>query len=152
MVRTLSCYSLQPVTHLTRKTLTNYERIVEPNPMKFKLLLILSSFLLSHPLLAQAPGAQAQGGLMGMLLPMAVVMGIFYFLIIRPQRKKETEHQTFLAALQSGDEVVTQGGMMGKVSGLNDKVVTLEVSPNVKLKILKSSIAGKIDPAQIPGS
>ncbi len=90
---------------------------------------------------AAAPVAeQKQPGLMGMALPFVIMLAVMYFLMIRPQQKKMKEHQGLLSALKSGDEVVTTAGIIGKVTELTEKVVTLEVSKNVQMKILKSQV------------
>lgn len=89
-----------------------------------------------------AVGAQApqQPGLMGMALPFLIMLGIMYFLMIRPQQKRMKEHQNLLSALKTGDEVITSAGILGTISGMSEKVVTLEVSKNVQLKVLKSQV------------
>ncbi len=74
------------------------------------------------------------------LAPLAVMMAVIYFLIIRPQQKKVKEHQQALEKLKHGDEVVTQGGIFGTITNISDKVVTLEVDKGVKLKVLKSQV------------
>lgn len=92
-----------------------------------------------------SPEAGAQGG--GMmaqfqgLIPLVFMFAIFYFLLIRPQQKKAKEHRALLEALKKGDQVVTAGGMHGKVSALDDQVVTLEIAPGVNVKINKGYIA-----------
>ena len=91
------------------------------------------------------PGAEGmasqQPGMMGMLLPFLLMFGVVYFLMIRPQQKKVKEQQSMLGGLQKGDEVVTSSGFLGTVHGIADKVVTLELNDNVKVKLLKSQIA-----------
>ncbi len=86
-----------------------------------------------------APAPQ-QPGMLGMALPFVVMLGIMYFLMIRPQQKRMKEHQALISNLKNGDEVVTSAGILGTVAGMNDKVVTLEVSKNVQLKVLKSQV------------
>ena len=76
-----------------------------------------------------------------MLLPLALMFLVFYFLLIRPQQKKAKQHQEFLKNLKRDDEVVTASGMYGTVSGLTDQVVTLEIAPNVKIKVDRFQIA-----------
>lgn len=93
---------------------------------------------------AQQPAAQGQG-MLGMFLPMLVVFAIFYFLIIRPQKKRDKDHQTFVTSLQKGDEVVTQSGLLGKITGVADKVITLEIAQNVKVKVLRGTVVQKVD-------
>jgi preprotein translocase subunit YajC len=84
----------------------------------------------------------AQGGTTSIML-MVAMFAVFYFLLIRPQSKKAKEHQNMLSALQKGDEVVTGGGIIGKISGITDKVVTLEVSEKVRVRVLKGQITDK---------
>ena len=74
--------------------------------------------------------------------PMFVIMiGIFYFLLIRPQQKKAKEHRALLEALKKGDSVVTAGGVFGKVTSLDENIVTLEIATGVNIKIKKGHIA-----------
>lgn len=75
------------------------------------------------------------------LLPLVAMFAIFYFLLIRPQQKRQKEHKAMLEALKKGDEVVTSAGMLGRVTALQEDVVTVEVAPDVKIKFQKSSIA-----------
>ncbi|MCM0081639.1 preprotein translocase subunit YajC [Geomonas sp. Red32] len=82
------------------------------------------------------PLAQFQG-----MIPLILMFAIFYFLLIRPQQKKAKEHRVLLDALKKGDQVVTAGGMHGKVTNLDDQVVTLEIAPGVNVKINKGYIA-----------
>ena len=89
-------------------------------------------------------GAPAGGGMMAQfqgLIPLVFMFAIFYFLLIRPQQKKAKEHRALLEALQKGDQVVTAGGMHGRVTALDDQVVTLEVAPGVNVRINKGYIA-----------
>lgn len=76
-----------------------------------------------------------------MLVPLLLMFGVMYFLMIRPQQKKMKQHQEMLKALSQGDEVVTASGILGKVAGLTEKIVTVEVANNVKIKFLKSQIS-----------
>lgn len=82
----------------------------------------------------------AQGGLMGMLLPLALFVVIFYFLIIRPQKKRQRQHQEMLASIKRGDQVVTAGGFFGIVRETKDDSYILEIADGVKARILKSSV------------
>ncbi len=88
---------------------------------------------------ANVPAPPAQSA-MGMALPFVIMLTIMYFLMIRPQQKKTKEHQGLLAQLKNGDEVVTNSGIIGTIAGMSEKVVTLEVSKNVQMKILKSQV------------
>ncbi len=75
-----------------------------------------------------------------MFLPMILVFVIFYFLLIRPQSKQRKQHQELLNTLKKGDEVVTSAGIHGKVHGVADNVVTLEIADNVRVKMDKQQI------------
>jgi preprotein translocase subunit YajC len=91
-----------------------------------------------------APGADsAQGGGFSALIPLVLMFAIFYFLLIRPQQKKAKEQQTMLNELKRDDTVVTTGGIYGKITGVTDTIITLEIAPNVRIRVTKSSIAGK---------
>jgi preprotein translocase subunit YajC len=74
-------------------------------------------------------------------LPLVLVFIIFYFLLIRPQQKKAKEHQQMLSKLKKNDEVMTSGGIYGKVINLADNVVTLEVAPNVRVRVHRPQIS-----------
>ena len=87
-------------------------------------------------------GAGAAGGASAFmnLVPLVFMFAIFYFLLIRPQQKKAKEHKALLDALKKGDKVVTAGGLHGKVTALDDKIVTLEIANGVNVKINKGFI------------
>lgn len=91
-----------------------------------------------------AAGAPPQGGILSML-PLVLIFVVFYFLLIRPQQKKAKEQQVFLGALEKGQLVVTSGGIQGKITGLTDKVVTLEVADNVRIKVSRAYIMGAVN-------
>lgn len=88
-----------------------------------------------------APNTQQQPGLGNMLVPFACIGVIFYFLIIRPQTKKQKEHETLVKSLKTGDKVVTSGGIHGLVSNVKDTTVIVKVADNVKLEIEKSAVS-----------
>ena len=78
-------------------------------------------------------------------VPVFILMGlVFYFLLIRPQQKKAKEHTKMLDALKKGDQVITRGGMIGKVSGVQDNILVLEVQEKVRVRVLKSYVEGKL--------
>src|SRR6478735_3250040 len=87
----------------------------------------------SAPAGAPAGAAPQQPGFLGMAMPFIMIFGVMYFLMIRPQQKKMKEQQEMLGALKQGDEVVTTSGMLGTVTGITDKVVTLEVDKDVRV-------------------
>lgn len=74
-------------------------------------------------------------------LPMIGIFVIFYFLLIRPQQKRAKEQRTMLGGLQKGDEVVTAGGVVGKIAELTDQYASVEIAPNVKVNVQRHSIA-----------
>jgi len=83
----------------------------------------------------------AQPNAIASLMPIIFIFGIFYFLLIRPQQKKQKEHQKMVSELKKNDEVVTSGGMHGTVVNVKDTTLTLKVDENVKVEINKSAIA-----------
>ena len=100
----------------------------------------------------QAPGSPAPAGPFGALcgsgqgnMPLFMIMmiAVFYFILIRPQQKKQKETDSWLKSLKKGDEVVTSGGVIGRISGLTDATVTLEVQEKVRIKVLRSAVSGK---------
>jgi preprotein translocase subunit YajC len=98
--------------------------------------------------LAYAMGSQAgqgQGGSQWMsFLPLVLLFVVFYFLLIRPQQKKAKTHKNLLDNLKKGDEVVTAGGMYGKITGITDNNITIEIAEKVRIKVAKGSIADKV--------
>lgn len=89
--------------------------------------------------MAQAAGTGPQGGLLA-FLPMVALFVIFYFLLIRPQQKRQKEHKAMLADVAKGDEVVTMGGLLGKVVDLNDNFMTLEIAKGTQVKVQRSLV------------
>ncbi len=91
---------------------------------------------------AQAPaGAPPQPSPFMSLAPLGLMLLVVYFMIIRPQQKKVKEHQAQLDKLKSGDEVVTQAGIFGTITTITDKIVTLEVDKDVRIRVLKGQVA-----------
>jgi preprotein translocase subunit YajC len=88
---------------------------------------------------AQAAGAPQGGGIESMLL-IVLMFGVLYFLMIRPQMKRAKEHKAMIEALQKGDEVVSGGGILGRVSKLNESYVTLEVAQGVEMTLQRSAV------------
>lgn len=94
---------------------------------------------------AFAQSAPAPGGFQGAPLVMMVVfIAIFYFLLIRPQQKKAREHQNLIAKLAAGDEIVTTGGILGRIVEVGDTFVTLEVAEGVRIKVQRVQIGGLV--------
>ncbi|MBT9609999.1 MAG: preprotein translocase subunit YajC [Aquabacterium commune] len=88
---------------------------------------------------AAAPAASASGGLMSML-PLVLMFVVLYFVMIRPQMKRQKETKAMLEALGKGDEVVTQGGLIGKISKLGETFVSVEVASGVELQVQRAAI------------
>lgn len=103
-------------------------------------LLFSASLLICELAFAQSAGTQKPSFLMQMV-PILAFVGIFFFLVIRPNNKKQKLQQEFLSQLKRGDEVLTSGGIFGTIEGLTEKFVTLEVAQGVRLRVLRSSIA-----------
>jgi len=94
--------------------------------------------MLISPAWAQAAGG-AGGGIESMLL-IVVMFVVLYFLMIRPQMKRAKEHKTMIDSLQKGDEVVTAGGLLGRISKLTESYVTLDIASNVEIQVQRSAV------------
>lgn len=108
------------------------------------------SFFISNAWAQSAPGAA--GGGLELILMMAVFFAIMYFMIIRPQQKRAKEHKSMLDGLGKGDEVVTSGGLLGKVSHISDNFVEIEVAENTKVKIQKQAVAQVMPKGTLKGA
>ncbi len=89
---------------------------------------------------AYAQDAAQPGGLMG-FLPLIVIFAVFYFMLIRPQMKRAKEHKQLVASLNKGDEVITNGGLLGKITDVSDSFVTLELADNLQIKLQRQAVA-----------
>lgn len=97
-------------------------------------------------LIAMAPqGGDGGGGLVSTLIMFGAIFLIFYFMIIRPQQKRSKEREKLLSNLEKGDKVVTNGGIHGIISGLEEKTALLQIGDNVKIKIERSAITTVLD-------
>jgi preprotein translocase subunit YajC len=108
------CYAFPPVTH----------------------------FLLGIAQQAPASGGGGLGALQS-FVPMLLIIGVMYLLVLRPQVKKQKETQKMLSELKKGDDVVTTGGIIGRISGIKDDEMTLSIQEGVRMRILRSAIAGR---------
>jgi preprotein translocase subunit YajC len=103
------------------------------------------------PAFAQAAGAPSAGAAFAQFLPIILIFVIFYFLLIRPQQKKMKEHRAMVEALRRGDQVVTSGGIVGKVSKVQDDgMIEVEIADGVRVKVIKGTIGqvlNKTEPA-----
>ena len=98
---------------------------------------ISSAFAQTAP--AAAAGGDMQSSLMSML-PLVLMFVVLYFVMIRPQMKKQKEHRTMIEAVAKGDEVVTAGGVLGKISKIGESYLGLEVSTGVEIQIQRSAV------------
>jgi len=98
----------------------------------------ITEFFISN---AYAEGAPAvQGGGFMEFLPLIALLAVFYFLILRPQQKRAKEHKAMVEAMQKGDEVVTAGGVLGKVTKVGDENIGVEIADNVVVQVQKSAV------------
>jgi preprotein translocase subunit YajC len=89
-------------------------------------------------------GGGGQGSSLMTFLPIILIFVVFYFLLIRPQQKQRKEHQSLLSNLKVGDNVLTSGGIYGRITGIKDDKVTVEISDKVRVKVNRGNIAGVV--------
>jgi preprotein translocase subunit YajC len=93
--------------------------------------------------MGQAGGAAPGGGLLATpLVPIMLMLGVMWFFLIRPQQKKQKEHREMLVNLKKGDRVITSGGLYGRITGLTEATLTLEIADKVRVKVSRAHIAG----------
>lgn len=92
--------------------------------------------------IAQEAGAAGSQNPIMNFVPFILIFVVLYFLMIRPQKKKLEQEQKFNSEIKRGDEVITRSGMIGRIEGMTEKVITLEVADNVRIKFLRSQIQG----------
>jgi preprotein translocase subunit YajC len=93
---------------------------------------------------AHAQGAAPQGGGFSPIIIMVVFIALMYFMMIRPQQKRQKEHANLVAALKVGDEIITTGGILGIVTGISDHYAIVKIAENTEIKIQKSSVASVV--------
>jgi preprotein translocase subunit YajC len=94
--------------------------------------------------MGQGGGAgQGAGGFSG-FIPLILMFVIFYFLLIRPQQKKTKEHREMISNLKKGDRIVTSGGIHGRITGMDDTTLTVEIADKVRVKVARSNVGAKI--------
>jgi preprotein translocase subunit YajC len=91
-----------------------------------------------------AGGGAAGGGGFGFILVIVATFAIFYFILIRPQQKKQKDLQKTIEALKKGDRIMTTGGMFGTVAGFKDNVIILKIADEVKIEVLKTAVASVV--------
>jgi preprotein translocase subunit YajC len=90
------------------------------------------------------------GGALGMLMPMLIIFAIFYFMLIRPQQRKEKERQKMIADAKTGDRVIFGGGILGTISNVKDNLFVVKVADNVKIEVLRGSVSRVLDKGEKP--
>jgi preprotein translocase subunit YajC len=97
-------------------------------------------------------GQEAKGGFLGggwsTIIMLVLMVAVFYFLLIRPQQKKAKEHQKMIDAIGKGTEIVTNGGLIGRVTAVTGKTLTMEISEKVRVRVLRSQVAGIFDSSE----
>jgi preprotein translocase subunit YajC len=105
--------------------------------------------------MGQAGGAAGSGGgglLSTPLFPIILMLGVMWFFLIRPQQKKQKEHREMISNLKKGDRIITSGGLYGRITGITDATLTLEIADKVRVKVSRGHIAGLAQPAAQPAA
>lgn len=97
---------------------------------------------------AQGAGGATGPGPLVNLMPIALMFVILYFLMIRPQQKRARDHETMVQNLKRGDEVVTNGGIYGRIHAIADKILTVEIAPNVRIRLERDNVASVLRAAK----
>jgi preprotein translocase subunit YajC len=95
---------------------------------------------IAHAMGSQPGSGQGGAGQLMSFLPLILLFGVFYFLLIRPQQRKAKQQKAFLENLKKGEEVVTSGGLYGKITGITDDSVTIEIAEKIRVRVLKSAV------------
>lgn len=109
------------------------------------------SFFISDAMAQGAQGQPAGGDLMG-FVPLILIFVVFYFLLIRPQVKRAKEHKKMVEALDKGDEVVTSGGILGKITDVEGSFVRLEIADGIQIKVQKNAVASLVPKGTLKSS
>jgi preprotein translocase subunit YajC len=108
-------------------------------------------FLIS-PAYAQAAGASPAGAGVSQIVILVVFVAIFYFMLIRPQQKRMKEQQAMLSKLQNGDEVVTTGGILGRITDVGESFITLEIAEGVRIRVQRGQISQLMPKGTLKGA
>ncbi len=106
--------------------------------------------MLVETLYAAGKAAGGQPNPIAGFIPIILIFVVFYFLLIRPQQKRAKQHKEMIQNLQKGDEIITSGGLYGKIVGITDEFITLEVAENVKVKVARNFISTKLNGQKNP--
>lgn len=102
------------------------------------------SFFISDAMAEAAPAAAQQPGLLEAMFPFIILFIVFYFLLIRPQSKRAKEHKKMVEALSKGDEVLTQGGIYGRITEVGESHVVVELAENVEVKLQREAVSSAL--------
>ena len=97
--------------------------------------------MFATPAFAQAAGGAGTGAAFAQFIPLILIFAIMYFLMIRPQQKRVKQHRAMVEALKKGDQVITQGGILGKVTSVRDDELEVEIAQGVKVRIVRSTVS-----------
>jgi preprotein translocase subunit YajC len=97
---------------------------------------------------ALSPGGGGEGGAGGFtgFIPLILMFVIFYFLLIRPQQKRSKEHRQMVSNLKKGDRIITSGGIHGRITGMDDTTLTVEIADKVRVKVARGNVSGLVQP------
>jgi preprotein translocase subunit YajC len=97
---------------------------------------------------ALSPGGGGEGGAGGFtgFIPLILMFVIFYFLLIRPQQKRSKEHRQMVANLKKGDRIITSGGIHGRITGMDDVTLTVEIADKVRVKVARGNVSALVQP------
>jgi preprotein translocase subunit YajC len=94
---------------------------------------------------AQAAASASQPSIIEQSFPFVLILGVFFFLIIRPAQKRAKQQKSLMSTLKRGDNVITSGGILGKIEGVTEQFITLEIADGVRIRILKNQISGNAE-------
>jgi len=97
-------------------------------------------------------GAQPPGGTLASLIPLVLIVVIFWFLLIRPQMKRNKQHRELVSSLSVGDEVITTGGMLGKITNVGESFVTVKLADSLEIKVQKHAVGQVVPKGTIDSS
>jgi preprotein translocase subunit YajC len=97
--------------------------------------------MFATPAFAQAAGGAGPTAAFAQFIPLVLIFAIMYFLMIRPQQRRVKQHREMVAALKKGDQVITQGGVIGKVTGVRDDELEVEIATGVKVRVVRSTVS-----------
>lgn len=95
--------------------------------------------------MAGGPAAEGQGSIANMMLPMVFIFGIFYFMLIRPQQRKEKERRKMIDEIKSGDRIMFGGGILGTISNVKETTFTVKIADNVKIEVSRGAVSRVLD-------